>query len=662
MSPIATTEWVPERLGRYDIIGELATGGMAQILLAKPSEPGGFKRLVVLKRILPHLADDKAFIQMFHDEARIVGTLDHPNVVQVHELEEGSDGMFMVMEFLDGESMFGLMRRLTRLKTQISHDLAIHLVAEACSGLHAAHEMRDDQDRPLDLVHRDISPHNLFVTYSGKLKVIDFGIAKTENRITRTETGQLKGKFEYMSPEQCAAQPVDRRADVYALGIVLYELVTGRRLFKRANELLTIRAVTEQPIIPPSELNPDCSPELEAVTMRALAREPEDRFESCAKMRRALLRVLREEHRSPKLPEDQLLELMQELFPDRIDEKKKVFERIQEGSAPTKLPRPEVDLQYAVPEISDDELRAHTHTRNVDATVNKRIKPRTGSGPHGPDTGAGRSPTPGSTSSPGMPAVTPSPGSSPGVHAPSPPAGGARPISSPGMPAVGDRSAPGVAAPAPPGAPPLPPVPRAQSSKSRTAPKVSKRSHIASGVGVFCAVLAIGIVVLMMLDESGSGVVHVPERTDKPVEPKAVPVAGAASTHVKVRIQSTPQGATVLLNGKDVGTTPTEIAVPHGGTQHAWVLELDGYEAHTGTLVPFSDQQFHATLTKLSAPDNAPVSKAQQERRAARRARREARRLEREGVQPPAPPPPPPPKRTFPKPKPKKSDPFRRFD
>ncbi|HEY6461638.1 MAG TPA: serine/threonine-protein kinase, partial [Polyangiaceae bacterium] len=193
---------LPDKLGRYQILGELAVGGMAEILLARVVGPSGFERPVVIKRILPHLARQEAFVSMFLDEARIAAGIRHRNVIHVEELAEGPEGLYLVMEYLEGESAAGLMRRIFVRETSLDLALGSYIVAEACAGLHAAHELEDASGQKQHLVHRDVSPHNLFIAYDGRVKVLDFGIAKAADRITRTEAGQLKGKFSYMSPEQ----------------------------------------------------------------------------------------------------------------------------------------------------------------------------------------------------------------------------------------------------------------------------------------------------------------------------------------------------------------------------------------------------------------------------------------------------------------------------
>jgi len=245
---------LPDRIGRYEIVGFLAAGGMAEILLGRMVGPEGtgFERPVVIKRILPHLAREKAFVDMFLDEARIVGSIRHSNVVQVQELGHEGGELYMVMNYLEGENASGLSRRVASRRETLDPALGAFIVAEACAGLHAAHELTDTEGRSRNLVHRDVSPQNIFITYRGEVSVLDFGIATAADRATHTETGAIKGKFEYMSLEQCLGMHLDRRADVFSMGVVLYELTTGHRLFKRPTQLLAFKAICDQPIVPPS--------------------------------------------------------------------------------------------------------------------------------------------------------------------------------------------------------------------------------------------------------------------------------------------------------------------------------------------------------------------------------------------------------------------------
>ena len=338
------------RIGRYEIVGRLETGGMAEILLARLVGPSGFERPVVIKRILPHLSGQRSFEEMFLDEARILVQIRHPNVVQVHELGRDDSGLFLVMEYLDGESLLGVMRRLLNRSEPPQHALSAFVMAEACAGLHAAHESKDEDGLPRGLVHRDVSPQNIFLTYSGQVKLLDFGIAKAANRSTQTEAGQVKGKFAYMSPEQCLGKPLDRRSDVFALGIVLWELATGRRLFLRANELLTFRAICKEAVPPISRVVSGYPPELERICMKALAYQREERYATAQEMRHDLLSAARQLGLS-ELAESELAELMDQLFAARIEEKREMLRRVRSGSAVVRLPEAEADPHTELPSV-----------------------------------------------------------------------------------------------------------------------------------------------------------------------------------------------------------------------------------------------------------------------------------------------------------------------
>ncbi|NUO52206.1 MAG: serine/threonine protein kinase [Polyangiaceae bacterium] len=340
----------PTRLGRYEVIGLLATGGMAEVYLGRLMGPSGFERVVVLKRILPHLARETAFVDMFLDEARIVAKINHPNVVQVNELGRDADELFLAMEFIEGESLGGFMRRHWVGHRAIGLELAAFVVSEMCAGLHAAHELKDEEGRLQEIVHRDVSPQNVMITYSGKVKVLDFGIAKAVDRSTRTRTGQLKGKVEYMSPEQCKALPLDRRSDVFALGVLLYELTMGKRLFRRGGELASLKAVTEEPIPTPRSIDPSYPEALEAICMRALARDLDERYASADEMRRAIVGFLRT---TPNMGfhEEVLGERMRELFADRLEVKNAMLRKVRAGTSSLQIPAPEVDLSVEHPMV-----------------------------------------------------------------------------------------------------------------------------------------------------------------------------------------------------------------------------------------------------------------------------------------------------------------------
>ena len=260
---------VPVRLGRYELLGRLAIGGMAEIYLARLAGEAGFEKIVVVKRLLPELVASRTFVAMFLDEGKLVSRLDHPNICEVHELGRDGNEYFLAMPYLDGIAVSGLIaRRDTDPRTR--QRIAASIVVQACAGLHYAHELRDADGEPLGLVHRDVTPSNLFATTAGVIKVLDFGIAKVRGATTETEAGMVKGKAQYMAPEQLLGGAVDRRCDVFMLGIVLFELATGTRLFARDSDYLAARAILEEPI-PRAEA---IEPALAEVIAHALARDP----------------------------------------------------------------------------------------------------------------------------------------------------------------------------------------------------------------------------------------------------------------------------------------------------------------------------------------------------------------------------------------------------
>ncbi len=280
-------------LGRYRVVDEIGVGGMASVHLARADGPGGFQKWVAIKRIHKHLAEDDTFIRMFLDEARIAARITHPNVAQVFDLGKHADTYWIAMEYLHGEPLREVMRVIDDEQAPpMNYHLAAKICAEAAEGLHAAHELRDNDGKLLNLVHRDVTPHNLFLTYEGGIKVVDFGIAKVTGRLASTRAGTLKGKLAYMSPEQVRGEAVDRRTDIFALGVVLWELTTGRRLFRMDSDLETLERVQACVVPPPSSVANDFPMELEAVVMRALAKDKDQRYQTVRELSRALQQFL----------------------------------------------------------------------------------------------------------------------------------------------------------------------------------------------------------------------------------------------------------------------------------------------------------------------------------------------------------------------------------
>ena len=239
---------LPETLGRYQLLALLATGGMAEIYLARQTGIQGFNRIVVVKRVHPHLARDANFLEMFFDEARIAAQLNHPNIVQIFDLGNESGQYFIAMEYLEGESLAYLVSEAQRTAKVMPPEIAAGIVSQICDGLGYAHRLCDETGAPMHIVHRDVNPQNVIVMFSGQVKLVDFGIAKAALQEHHTTVGTLKGKLSYMSPEQCRCDPLSASSDVFSLGVCFWELLTHNRLFKRQNEVETMNAILKDEI------------------------------------------------------------------------------------------------------------------------------------------------------------------------------------------------------------------------------------------------------------------------------------------------------------------------------------------------------------------------------------------------------------------------------
>jgi serine/threonine protein kinase len=276
------------RFGAYELLAPLATGGTAEIFLARWTSLG-VERLVVVKQLLPEHEKDEEFGDMFLDEARLGAKLSHPNIVHTYEMGTVGTRRFIAMEYLAGLTLGQIVvKSRRRVAGGLPTELAVGMAAHAALGLHHAHEIRLPDGTPLKIVHRDVSPQNLIVTFQGEVKVVDFGIAHAAVREARTKTGMVKGKFAYMAPEQCTAKPVDGRTDVFALGVVLWECLTGQRLFRRSTSYETYRAILTGEVPPPSSVNPALDLALDAIVLTALAREPDARFPTAQAFAEAL--------------------------------------------------------------------------------------------------------------------------------------------------------------------------------------------------------------------------------------------------------------------------------------------------------------------------------------------------------------------------------------
>ena len=287
--PPARADADAPRIGRYRVCYRIAQGGMGSVYLARLDSAGGFSKWVALKVIHPNIASEPRFREMFLDEARIAARLDHANLCMVFDFGEDDDRYYLAMEYLHGESLGQIARRAWGTQGALPYELGARIIADAARGLHFAHELKADDGGNAHVVHRDVSPENIFVTYSGSAKVVDFGVARSDDQLhEQTSTGELKGKLAYMAPEQLHERRIDRRTDLWALGVVLWEITVGRRLFRRQSDAATVFAITRDPITQPSRLIPDYPGELEAIVMRALDRDLTKRYQTAQDLSRAL--------------------------------------------------------------------------------------------------------------------------------------------------------------------------------------------------------------------------------------------------------------------------------------------------------------------------------------------------------------------------------------
>ena len=324
-------------LGRYQLLHTIATGGMATVYLGRALGKAGFERVVAIKCCHPHLRDDEEFATMFMDEARLAARIHHPNVVSTLDVGEG-DALYLVMEYVEGDRLSGLIKAASKKGQRVPVPIAARLMIDLLSGLHAAHELRDPQGAPLLIVHRDVSPQNVLVGVDGVARITDFGIAKAEARATVTREGQVKGKMSYMAPEQVSSSNVTRRADIYAAGVVFWETLTGRRLFRADSDAETLNLVLHGVVPGPSAIVPDIPSEVDAIVRRALERDPEKRFATAEEFAEAL------ENLPFKVATSRAVaSYINELLGETLSTRRDLVRRISEGTLSIPPPdRPEV--------------------------------------------------------------------------------------------------------------------------------------------------------------------------------------------------------------------------------------------------------------------------------------------------------------------------------
>jgi serine/threonine protein kinase len=344
----------PARLGKYDLIARIGKGGMAQVYLARQRGPANFEKIVVVKTIHPHLAAKESFIDMLLDEARIAALLKHPCVVDIYDLGLDEETYFIAMEYLSGEPLLSVLRAGRVKERPLDIHSTCRIIADVADGLHAAHELRDNAGHHLELVHRDVTPGNIVVLYNGQVKIVDFGIAKARGRLAgETDARKLKGKLGYVSPEQIRGQSSDRRADIFALGVVMWEALTYRRLFRGNNPGTVLAAIVKEKLQPPSAVRKEIPPQLDAIVMRALARNPEERYPTAQEMHSDLETFLT--GAGALQQRKTIATYMQEVFAEQIQERARILREMHESNAAAAAGPKDAMAAFAIAATDEDD-------------------------------------------------------------------------------------------------------------------------------------------------------------------------------------------------------------------------------------------------------------------------------------------------------------------
>ncbi len=376
------------QFGKYRLLHRIAIGGMAEIFVAKHVGMQGFSRKIVIKKIREHLSKESTFVNMFLNEAKLAAQLNHSNIGQIYDLGRIGESYFIAMEYVRGRDMRAVVNKTETKGIPFPLEYALKVAADACEGLYYAHRRSDDAGNPLHIVHRDITPENIVVSFDGEVKILDFGIAKAENLATETRVGEIKGKLGYMSPEQVTGKQLDHRSDLFSLGVLLYEWLTGHRLFTGKTDVEVLRGVVEGKIYPPTYFQPDLPPAVEQLAMKALERNREQRYQSAWEFQFDIRQYLAQHEFNPS--NIHLSNFIRQIFAEEIRKDEAILAEAEaaEAAAETDEPEGEATAAFAVdqtrPEAGPDRVRRTTPAsgrRKVSSSVRRALEYKDGHGP-----------------------------------------------------------------------------------------------------------------------------------------------------------------------------------------------------------------------------------------------------------------------------------------
>jgi serine/threonine-protein kinase len=328
------------RFGKYNLLHRIAVGGMAEIFLARQEGLEGFEKTICIKRIRPHLSKQRNFVNMFLNEAKLAAQLSHPNIVQIYDLGKISDSYFIAMEYISGRDMSRIVPKAEKMGIPFPMIYALRIASNVCEGLYYAHTKTDTFGNPLNIVHRDVTPENILVGFNGTVKIADFGIAKANTQLEQTRAGEIKGKLSYMSPEQCMGEQLDQRSDIFSLGAVVYEWITGYKLFTGENEMAILKAIVDGKIYPPSYFNENVPEPVEKILMKALAKDKNHRYQSAWDMQFDIDTYLASCEFTPS--NIHLSNFLKQIFEDEIEREKMRLIRLRDES---EAGRPAVQME-----------------------------------------------------------------------------------------------------------------------------------------------------------------------------------------------------------------------------------------------------------------------------------------------------------------------------